>query len=66
MRFVVDRVALDNLFSVRLFFLMNVISPVLPTYPHLHFAPTRRTNGGKPKSNVLSEIGDRWVESIGT
>ena len=47
-RSVVDRVALGKFFSIRLFFLTNIISPMLPTHFDLHFAPTRRTNGGKP------------------
>jgi hypothetical protein len=65
-RFLVDRVALEKfVFSTSVSF-MNIILPMLPTYLHLHFATTRRTNGGKPgnfkKSDVLSEMGYRWVE----
>jgi len=65
-RFVVDRAALRQFVFSSLFFLMNIISPMLPIHLHLHFAPTRRANRRKPgnykKSDVLSEIGDRWVE----
>jgi len=66
-RFVVDRVALGQVFLLSLLFPPVIsIPPGLHTHIHLHAALTEGQTGDAWESsniNVVSEIGEHWVEN---
>ena len=65
---VVDKVALAELcLRVIPFSPVSIIRPPLHTriYPHMSHQEGERTKSGNlPKINVLSEIGEQWIESF--
>jgi hypothetical protein len=67
MTFVVDRVALGQVFIPALRFShVSIISPMFYTQIQLHVALTVRTNrrglGTVQNSSALSTVGERWIE----
>jgi hypothetical protein len=66
-RFMVDKVALCQVFLRVLWFFPGIIaSRTLQTLLHVHVAFTRRTNGRClgtfQKAHALTEVGERWVD----